>query len=484
MLRRCFNAILEEVFEYLDVGDWYSTMLTCKLWLEKGRRVFDPSKCLMKSLIRACERHMYESVRHTLRDPRVLNSSSFPWYGAKALQVSCMHGYTDLVRLLLSHADPSNDKNLSLCYAVQFGHADIVELLLSDQRIDPSINQNTLKFACRFGYDRVVQLLLDDGRTDPRVEYHSPVYIAIKRGWTNIVTMLLNDPRIEIEKHGNFFIIETIENDRIDMMEMILTNQRFAPNVELLFRIACNSAKSDAILLLLNHPKLNIDSSLYHAIDNLIIRGQDQHIVSVLRHPKIPKCPGFLLTAIRMDRVPIVRIMINELGYIPSTDVISYSLCQGYIDLTIELLKHPHIDPSMNDNHFLCLAAYLGNVQVVRSLLQDRRIDPSARDNEPIIIASKYGHVNVVKELLKDPRVDPSARSNSAVIAASKNEHTSVIEELLKDHRVDQDNYAYKFASIYRYADVISTLKRDSRVKRKIRQSSSRKKSSKRIKYA
>jgi ankyrin repeat protein len=57
--------------------------------------------------------------------------------------------------------------NAALRYAAENGHIEIVSLLLSDSRVDPSARDNeALKYAARKGHTEVVKLLLSDSRVE------------------------------------------------------------------------------------------------------------------------------------------------------------------------------------------------------------------------------------------------------------------------------------------------------------------------------
>ena len=44
-------------------------------------------------------------------------------------------------------------------------------------------------------------------------------------------------------------------------------------------------------------------------------------------------------------------------------------------------MKHPGVDPSVDDNFAIRSASKNGRLEVVSLLLKDKRVDPSARDN-------------------------------------------------------------------------------------------------------
>ncbi len=76
----------------------------------------------------------------------ILKSKKLPEIGDfnESLQSAVIHGQTDIVRLLLSddRVDPSIYDNMALLQAVRKGHAEIVKLLLLDKRVDPSVYDN------------------------------------------------------------------------------------------------------------------------------------------------------------------------------------------------------------------------------------------------------------------------------------------------------------------------------------------------------
>jgi hypothetical protein len=51
--------------------------------------------------------------------------------------------------------------------AIQHGHADVVEVLLQDGRVDPTADNNySIFLASLYGHVKVVEVLLQDGRVE------------------------------------------------------------------------------------------------------------------------------------------------------------------------------------------------------------------------------------------------------------------------------------------------------------------------------
>lgn len=57
------------------------------------------------------------------------------------LTAACEQGHTEIVDLLLSdpRVDPSKQQSFALLVATQEGHTEVVKRLLGDPRIDPSV---------------------------------------------------------------------------------------------------------------------------------------------------------------------------------------------------------------------------------------------------------------------------------------------------------------------------------------------------------
>ena len=106
---------------------------------------------------------------------------------------SCGTGDLEVVEALLPKMNISGECKLALMYAAQFGHIEVVKLLLADKRVDPSANDNcAIYWAAENGYNRVVELLLKDGRVDPSDVIQS----CVKRGNIEMLKLLLQNTKV------------------------------------------------------------------------------------------------------------------------------------------------------------------------------------------------------------------------------------------------------------------------------------------------
>jgi len=100
----------------------------------------------------------------------------------------------DSVKLLLTntHIDPSADNNL-IRWASRYGRTEVVKLLLADERVDPTADNNyAIRMASEYDHTEVVRLLLADERVDPTADNNYAIREASSCGYIDVVTLLLS----------------------------------------------------------------------------------------------------------------------------------------------------------------------------------------------------------------------------------------------------------------------------------------------------
>jgi hypothetical protein len=107
---------------------------------------------------------------------------------------------TKIVELLLAdeRVDPSARGNWSIRHASENGHVLVVRSLLKHSRVDPSARGNwSIQTASMNGHVSVVRSLLKDARVDPSVNDNWAIRIASRNGHTSVVKALLKDSRVD-----------------------------------------------------------------------------------------------------------------------------------------------------------------------------------------------------------------------------------------------------------------------------------------------
>ena len=103
----------------------------------------------------------------------------------------------DVIKLLKKGFNPSLDDNYAIKWASEYGHIEIVKLLLADKRVDPSDNNNlAIRWASYKGHLEVVKLLLADKRVDPSAENNYAIRWASNNDLLEVVKLLLTDKRV------------------------------------------------------------------------------------------------------------------------------------------------------------------------------------------------------------------------------------------------------------------------------------------------
>jgi len=153
-----------------------------------------------------------------------------------ALTLAAENGHANIVEILLKDGriDPNVRINFSLSKAAAEGHADVVKLLLKDSRVDPGLNNEVLENTIKGGHTEVVKLLLEDKRSDPNVELlghkGGPLRYAAEHGYTEIVRLLLADGRADPSARGSDALNLAAEHGHTEIVRLLLEDGRSNPS--------------------------------------------------------------------------------------------------------------------------------------------------------------------------------------------------------------------------------------------------------------
>ena len=108
----------------------------------------------------------------------------------------------EATKLLVMYNRDLTAKSSDLHMAIISGNHVVINVLLGDKRFDPSVDSNAaLCCAVRIGYLNAVRLLLADTRVDPTATGAvNLILLAILNRYSKILTVLLSDPRIIMDK--------------------------------------------------------------------------------------------------------------------------------------------------------------------------------------------------------------------------------------------------------------------------------------------
>ena len=246
--------------------------------------------------------------------------------------------------------------------------------------------------ACQKGRQEVVSLLLADPRVEvnkPRDMLATPFYVACANGHKEVVSLLLADKRIDVNT---------------------LTNTGATP-----FFIACQEGHKEVVSLLLADKRIDVNTPNSGRVTPLYIacaHGRKEVVSLLLGDMRIdlnkPMKGGFtpFIIACDRNRVEVISLLLADMR----TDVTQ----------TTDLQGTPFYVACQN-----------GHQEAVELLLDDPRIDinkPETEQCTPLWMASHNGHLGVVQLILASGRevdtqtksldgVDPWNNKNPAEIA-------------------------------------------------------------------
>jgi len=191
--------IIYTISKFLDSSTKSSCVVVCKTW---NRNVFWTSKEILQKL-----------------------------------QYCCLKGQTEMfTRLLGHHRLNLTSKSLTsvLNTASAHGHVDIVNILLDSRVTSPMLGKLPLRLACRYGQFDVVKRLLRDHRIDPSESLDE----AVAKGCYEIVECLLSDQRVKLTAN---IIMNAVKRGTVPVLDRILTvrsNTQFRYNYRKALKVA------------------------------------------------------------------------------------------------------------------------------------------------------------------------------------------------------------------------------------------------------
>ena len=142
--------------------------------------------------------------------------------GKNVMSIACHRGHLDVCKQLLSHPKfIFQDQGRYLLEAVFSGNIDLLKLLLADDHFDPS-DGAALSYACFLQAKKMVEVLLSDERVDPSMNSNKALINACRNGHAEIVGLLLRDPRVDSSAQGNIALHLACRNGHYKVVELLL----------------------------------------------------------------------------------------------------------------------------------------------------------------------------------------------------------------------------------------------------------------------
>lgn len=232
------NASIEDLYHLLEFGIGKDDLLLIDYAINLGA---DPSVNNNEYIATASYEGALPVVNRLLEDERVDPSAN----NNRALFNAVGSNNAPVLERLLkdSRVDPTVNHNELLRHAVYFGYGGILDLLLKDSRVDPLYHKEdqTPLLEMAFYHNQAVSArrLLSDPRIDPTVNNNTPIREAAISGNLEIVNLLLSDPRVnpfQPNHLGHTALDRAAANGRQEVIEAILGSRADTvtiPDVEL-----------------------------------------------------------------------------------------------------------------------------------------------------------------------------------------------------------------------------------------------------------
>jgi hypothetical protein len=236
------NRAIIDACGFDDFNSYGKNRITVILRLLKDQRV-DPRqlhRAMFDDISRECEFGDVENINiDQLRVIKYLSSDSradpsmimlFTLYRTDLTSNEKLSVISNLFKIY-TDIDPSILSNKAINYASFMGYIDIVNFLLEDHRVNPSVSHSfgsSIVRASERGNLSVVTRLLQDPRVDPSVNDNWAIQAAVEKGHIEIIDYLLKDHRVDPNAaiESIYYMYEQNTQKRLNILERILQDPR------------------------------------------------------------------------------------------------------------------------------------------------------------------------------------------------------------------------------------------------------------------
>ena len=253
------------------------------------------------------------------------------------LELACLYGNVKAVReILATIEDPMIEgTNLPLQYAISNRNEEIVDMLLADERVDPSVtNQIPVRIACGQNNPRALQALLSDHRVDPTVVENYCVRYAVSSEFADNLRILVQHPSIDPNIDDGVLLRNAAIIGNAEILQILLSTNRIDPSA--FNQAAVTSAAAmghlDAVAMLLKDSRV----SVYAAMTASMIHGQVNIVRYLMKNETIDH-NVVLFSAVMNNQDEIIDVLLKEFK-VPVEDSLRTMSSMGQIDIMMRIL--------------------------------------------------------------------------------------------------------------------------------------------------
>jgi len=198
-------------------------LLTCKLWMEIGKKYLNHSVNNNLAIRIAADRGFKDAVTVLLRNPHVDPSAN----DSETIRFSSQNGHLEIVKLLLEdgRVDPSVQNFYALNMACLRGHIEVVKVLIEHPKMKAAkFTDYALTRAAEKGYLEIVKLLLYKLHMSPYGLRDGPCFGAITKGKIEVAELLLQDSQVKdgVEEQATYLLQKAVTEDYPEVVKLLL----------------------------------------------------------------------------------------------------------------------------------------------------------------------------------------------------------------------------------------------------------------------
>lgn len=178
------------------------------------------------------------------------------------------------VKIFLEDAtfNPGADDNKAFQLATEKGHIDIIKLLLNDERVDPAANKkNAIVLANKNKNIEVLNLLVYNDRANPNPS--DSFLWAVGQGHAELVKLLLIHPMVNLKIYGVKGIDLATKNGDTQLLKLLLSDEKVNPSPNHIFSQALTKDDNKVVSILLNDPRLNLEKATLSAAESADVKA-------------------------------------------------------------------------------------------------------------------------------------------------------------------------------------------------------------------
>ena len=292
---------------------------------------------------------------------------------------------------------------------------DTFKKIIQDTEAKPKWLQEILLSSSSRGDSEIVEILLATRVDISSLDTVQFLVRVVRRCNLNTLLLLLKHPQFSFtpKQLGNT-LKSASEYTSKEVVEYIL-NRNDIPDRSLKGALsqACIFGRLDIVTLLLNDSRINPAENNNYPLRWAAYYGQKEIVQLLMNQPQVdPSAKDFVTVyhLVRHNDLDSLNILLEDSrvkGKLNIIDIALYACNIGQLQILNYILETFEIDPSFDSNDLLFAAMNNNQIDIFNWLLKDSRIDPSIDDNEAIRHAKNSNYTTFVKILLQDNRVNP-----------------------------------------------------------------------------